>query len=342
VRKFDELKAALFGAQDGLTACHPLNKLSEHALKGSEEAKETLALYVKDGRISHMRDYASACLAQSVNEPHAKFAELFRIGLSDPGLRYWSILGYINSAGKAAYAELMSLAEDTSIPLEQRGHAVKCLARFSKQQFDRGLPTDPGRWEVADLRIAEVRAWAASDYPDGEGYSAPRRHPALDNPTTAFEQIVSRLDKKLAKERDGHDLADPTNWLALAVLDDIGRIQARWDLPSVYLDFLTRFSPINVILETRKFYNGFQLFGAAELIEAQEGYSFNPVEQQPIDDWPAPLVVIASHGGEPFVLDLSKSDGQDAPVETAKHGTGAWKFSRVAGSFCEFLQQLAK
>jgi hypothetical protein len=78
------------------------------------------------------------------------------------------------------------------------------------------------------------------------------------------------------------------------------------------------------------------------LIEAQDGYSFNSVEQQPIEDWPAHLIVIASHGGDPFVLDLSKSDDKDAPVDTAEHGTGDWEFSRVADSFSAFLETLAK
>src|SRR5262249_9692165 len=156
------------------------------------------------------------------------------------------------------------------------------------------------------------KAWAKHGYPDGEGYSPPTRHPALDNPKTSFEKIVSRLDKKLAKERQSkwQDLADPTDWLALGAPDDLERIKARWDLPSIYLDFLTRFSPIKVIIKARRFYNPFWLFGASELIQAQDGYSFNPIEQEPILDWPAHLVVIASHGGDPFVLDLSKSNGK--------------------------------
>lgn len=151
---------------------------------------------------------------------------------------------------------------------------------------------------------------------------------------------MSRLDKKLAKKR--HDLADPTAWLAVAAPEDIQRIKARWALPLIYLDFLTRFSPIKVTIENRKFYNHFQLFGAGELIEAQEGYSFNSVEKRPIEDWPSHLMVIASHGGDPFVLNLSKSDGKDAPVETAEHGAGVWDFSQVAASFSAFLETLAK
>ena len=52
--------------------------------------------------------------------------------------------------------------------------------------------------------------------------------------------------------------------------------------------------------------------------------------------------VIASHGGDPFVLDLSSSDGNDAPVLTAEHGMGEWDFGQVADSFAGFLKSLTK
>ncbi|HEY7330937.1 MAG TPA: SMI1/KNR4 family protein [Gemmataceae bacterium] len=338
-----DLETTLFAAKDGGNACDAINELSKLAQKGNQHAQEALALYVREGRINHMRVYACSCLAESVKEPHVELAALFREGLSVPELRYWSILGYINSAGKDAYEELTKIAGDRLIPLGDRGQAIKCLARFSKRPFDRHLPSDPGHWEETDLRLSEVTTWANEGYPDGQGYSPPSRHTALDQPRTDFEKIVSLLDKKLAKKREKRqDLADPTNWLTVAAPEDIQRLKARWKLPSVYLDFLTRFSPVNVTIENPKLYNHFQLFGAGELIEAQDGYSFDPVEQTPIDDWPPHLVVIASHGGDPFVLDLSKSNGKDAPVDTAEHGMGVWEFSRVADSFQAFLETLAK
>jgi len=342
-KNLDDLKAALFAAKDGGVACDAINTLAKHANRGNNQAKEVLALYVREGRINHMRTFACSCLAESVKEPDGEFAGVFRERLSDPELRYWSILGYINSAGNGAYKELTRIAGDKTIPVGDRGHAIKCLARFSKQPFDRHLPSDPGGWKETDLRLSEVKAWAKASFPDGQGYSRPSRDAALDEPKTAFEKIVSRLDKKLAKKRNKiQDLPDPTNWLALAAPEEIRRIKARWKLPSVYLDFLTKFSPVKVTIESRKFYNPFWLFGAGELMEAQDGYSFDPVEQQPIEDWPAHLVVIASHGGDPFVLDLSESDGKDAPVETGEHGMGVWEFSRVADSFRDFLETLAK
>jgi hypothetical protein len=343
IKNLDDLKTALFAAKDGGVACDAINALAKHASKGNDKAMEVLALYVREGRINHMRSHACSCLAESIQEPNGKFVALFQENLSDPELRYWCILGFIRSAGKSAYKELTRIAEDKTIPLDDRGHTIKCLAVFSKQPFDRHLPSDPGHWKENDLRLAEVKAWAKDGYPDGKGYSMPSRDIALDKPRTALEKVVSRLDMKLAKKRDKRqDLAEPTDWLVLAAPEDIKRIKARWRLPSIYLDFLTRFSPVKVTIENRKFYNHFQLFGAGELIEVQDGYSFNPVERQPLEDWPAHLVVIASHGGDPFVLDLSKSDGKDAPVDTAEHGTGEWEFSQVAKSFLEFLETLVK
>ena len=82
-----------------------------------------------------------------------------------------------------------------------------------------------------------------------------------------------------------------------------------------------------------------QLFGAAELEEAQHGYSFNPIKNEVIAIWPKQYVVIAEMAGDPFVLDLSAAKKGDAPVLTAKHGQGSWKFRKVADTFLEFLQK---
>lgn len=342
-KKINDLRAALFAAKDGSVACDAINSLAKLAKEGTIGAKDVLAAYVFDGPIDHMRTHACASLAKIVTEADAKFATLFRRGLSDEHLRYWSILGCIRSEGKSAFAELTRITRNRDTPLSVRCQAVKCLATFSRQPFDRHLPSDPGRWKEADLRLNEIALWEDKGYPDGQGYSEPKRHPALDEPKTAFEKIASRLDKRLARKRKARqDLADPTDWLAIASPEDIKNVKNRWNLPAVYLDFLQRFSPIQVTIESRRFYNHFQLFGAGELIQAQDGYSFNPIEQKPIDDWPAHLVVIASHGGDPFVLDLSESDGNDAPVATAQHGVGVWEFSNESDSFRHFLEGLAK
>ena len=339
----DELKRLLFSANDGRDACDAINKLAALAKKGNEDARKVMGFYVSEGSIGHMRTHACARLAETVKEPNAEFAELFRRGLTDPEVRYWCTLGYLKCAGRSAYDELIRMAIDKSIRLEERAHAIKCIARFSKRHFDRGLPSDPGHWKETDLRLSELNAWAKGGYQDGEGYMQPIRHPSLDDPNTEFEMIASRLDKKLAKERKKRqDLAEPTNWLTIANPGDIARIKGRWGLPSTYLDFITHFSPLRVIVKGRRFYNCLFLFGANELIEEQKGYSVDPTEGEPLVDWPPHYVVFASHGGDPYVLDLSTSDGTDALVLTARHGEGSWEFKRVAKSFREFLEQLTK
>lgn len=340
--KLDDLKTSLLSTDDGRVACDAIDKLAKLAAKGDNEAKAVLATYVRDGKIKHMKSHACSCLADAIKEPHPGFAAVFHEGLADPDVRYWSILGYVNAAGKAVYPELIRLAEDETLPLEHRAHAIKCISKLSKQKFDRGAPSDPGFWKERHFRLAELRAWAASGYPDGIGYAPPNRHPAIDNPQTDFEKIVHKLDKKLARARKKEqDLAAPTDWIVVADSQDIDRITARWNLPSTYLDFLTRFSPLRVIIRTRKFYNSFWLFGAGDLLVGQNGYAFDPTEKKSIPDWPQYLVVIGSHGGDPYVLDLSRSDGTDAPVLTAEHGAGEWKFEPAADSFTNFLKQLA-
>jgi hypothetical protein len=86
---------------------------------------------------------------------------------------------------------------------------------------------------------------------------------------------------------------------------------------------------------------GLELYGAGDLVRSQDGYSFNPVENKPIPEWPVGYLVIASIAGDPFVLDLSAMKGNDAPVRFALHGQGRWEFKKVASSFLMFLKQLA-
>ena len=342
--KVQKLTESLMAATDGGVACDAINALAKHAAKGDESAKQALADYMLSGQVEHMRDFAGAMLAEEVDESDASLAPQFKAGLTDEAIRLWCILGYANTSGRESYEALTRIAQDESLPVEDRAQAVKCLATSSGQPFDRQLPSDPGEWEETDLRIDEVAAWSHADYPDGGGHTLPTRDPALDKPRTKLEKAAGQLDKRLAKERARQqDPAAPTNWLAVASDTDLDAVTARWDLPSVYLDFLTRFSPIQVLVKKKQFWNGgLQLFGAAELIEAQDGYAFDPVKKRPLRDWPADYVVIASHGGDPFVLDLSSSNGEDAPVLTAEHGTGEWDFEPFAESFEKFLKTLAK
>jgi hypothetical protein len=338
------LSDTLTDTLDGSAACDAINALTKHASKGDEDAKAILAEYMVNGQVEHMRDFACSSLAEIVDDSDSELAAHFDDGISDESIRYWSILGYANTLGSKSYKKLTKLVRDKTLPIEDRAHAVKCLSSLSQQTFDRLLPDDPGEWEEGDIRLEEIVSWAKSGYPDGAGHALPTRHPALDNPVTSLEKTASRLDKRLAKKRSkGQDAANPSNWIAVAGNSEVDEITSRWKLPSVYLDFLTRFSPVQVNIASKRFWNGgLQLFGASELIEAQHGYSFNPVKKKAIRGWPKSYLVIASHGGDPFVLDLKASEGTDAPVLTAEHGTGKWEFEEVEDSFEAFLKSLVK
>jgi hypothetical protein len=121
------LEATLSSTRDGVIACDAMNKLAKLAEKGDRQAMRILAEYVRKGLVGHMRDFACARLAEAVTVANDEFAPLFRDGLSRRNLRYWSILGYVNSKGRSAYKELVALARNTSVPLADRCHAVKCL-----------------------------------------------------------------------------------------------------------------------------------------------------------------------------------------------------------------------
>ncbi|OGD63710.1 hypothetical protein A2160_03425 [Candidatus Beckwithbacteria bacterium RBG_13_42_9] len=93
-------------------------------------------------------------------------------------------------------------------------------------------------------------------------------------------------------------------------------------------------------IEDERFVNGLHLYGTSGLIKSQDGYSYNPIKKEQIDEWPKEYVVIADDGADPYVIDLSQSDGEDAPILFAYHGEGNWDFQESAPSFAEFLQSL--
>jgi hypothetical protein len=299
--------------------------------------------YATSGPLDHVRKYASAQLADLVPAGDKAYADFFEAGLSDPHLVYWSIQGLVRVAGQSSFRALTEFALNPAHDGEDRGKAIREMALLSGQRFIRGLPSDPGHWKATDLPITELQEWAAAGFPAGPGFGPPERSARLDAPKSPLDQIASRLDAKLAKVRKVNpDFVNPTNWLVPATESDIATIQARWRLPSTYLQFLHDFSPLRVHIVGRKYFQGLDLYGAAELLAAQNGYSFNPLTNERIDSWPDEYVVIASHAGDPVVMDLSGGSSDDAPVLTARHGQATWDFSQEAPSFLKFLETLSR
>lgn len=118
------------------------------------------------------------------------------------------------------------------------------------------------------------------------------------------------------------------------------QIKSRWNLPESYLNFLTQSPAEGLDIENDQFENWLHIYGYADLIANQEGYSYNPVTKKIIEVWPKNYIVIADDGADPYVLDLSDPHAKDIPVLFAHHGTGSWDFELYASSFDEFLQKV--
>ena len=185
--------------------------------------------------------------------------------------------------------------------------------------------------------MTEIEAWAKEGYPDGDGYTEPRVHSCLQNPQTAAEKVYASLDSRLAKKREKNtNKAHPTNWLVEASADDMEKVRNSLRLPEYYLDFLSKASPLNVEVKLKE-YGSIDLYGAHELLDAQNGYSFNPVTNEKIDDWPENFIVIASCEADPFCIDCTRDN---SPVFYAAHGMGEWNFDEAFSSLIEFLKAL--
>ena len=104
----------------------------------------------------------------------------------------------------------------------------------------------------------------------------------------------------------------------------------------LFRSFLEKASPLSASLKI-KGYGPVEVYGAHNLTDGQAGYSRNGLTGEPIADWPASYLVIASRFGDPFCLDLAQ---EQSPVWFAFHGEGAWDFSLEFPSLTDFLKAL--
>lgn len=115
----------------------------------------------------------------------------------------------------------------------------------------------------------------------------------------------------------------------------LAEISQKWQLPSVYLEFLQKYSPKSYIFSKMK-----TLHGARGLIKAQMGYSSNAITGERLSDWDENWVVIGHKESDPYIFDLSKKQNDDCPIYQASHGVGKWKFKKVANGFLDFLAKM--
>nr|WP_295863512.1 SMI1/KNR4 family protein [uncultured Chitinophaga sp.] len=338
------LTDTLFAEKDGNKFATLKDKLiRSYAGKDRQAVIEALMRYAREGQLLHWRGSLVAETVRLVAPGESVWRPFFEWALTQPSLAYWATDGLLTTAGRDAYPILVALALNEDRSPEQRAKAIKSLAMYSRQPFDRELPSDPGYWKPAQLRLAELQAWQEQGYPDGAGYAPPQVHPSLLHPGNDFEKLMARLDKQLEKKRrKNKDHANPSDWLTVADEKDIAYIRERWTLPEVYLNFLRYYSPLKVTFTGPDFTEGLSLYGAHELAARQGGYAYNGISGEPLTDWPSHLLVIGDDGADPYCLDLSAIKDGDAPVLMALHGQGDWDFEVYAERFTAFMEELVK
>lgn len=253
-------------------------------------------------------------------------------------LAYHSLEGYAKCAGKDAIEDFLPILNNPKYPLRMRAKAVKLISRLSNQTLDRGLPSEPGDWHAEDLPLGKIDEWLLAGKPDGSGYPVLSRDSALDAPQTRLEKLCAQLDSKLLQRRlDNFDSAHPSNILVPANSDLLASLAKRDLLPSIYLEFLARFSPVQVMLHDHKSLKCLYLYGfAAHLPKNERSESDEP----PLPD---SHFAIARLDDKFYVLHLDESTGIDAPVYLASHKSSKvpkWNAKKVCDSFLDFLEQV--
>lgn len=332
----------LFNAKDGREAHDALEKLWPYNTRLDTKSRKALIEYAKKGKLGHVRKHITARLCELAAADESDLADLFLAGLNDHYIRYWAIEGAATVRGKLVYQELCNIALDDKLEISERANAIKMLARLSRQPFFRGLPSDPGQWKVENLRTEEIGNWRENGYPDGNGCLPPTVDPALKAPRTSIEKAAARLESKLLKFRsaDKDNLINPRNYLSPNSECSIEQLTRQCRLPTNYLEFLARFSPWNIsaYLYVPGIRANFSFYTAQNLFESQT--IFTHIHENRNPDWPAQLIAIGDAWLSPVVLDLSRANGEDAPLLWSDHDEYPVKFRKCARSFTSFLERL--
>lgn len=338
----DQLREKLYEANEGNSAYAIIDKLTKIAKKNESKRSEIIELlmdYSMNTAMLHLRALTVIDVLNLVKENEKQYGDFFKakIQSGDFTAAYYGIEGYSKVMKKEAYEYLVDVLLSRKLNMECEALVVCELAHLSNQPFDIGSPCEHRNWKEKDLRIPEIEKWQNAGCPDGEGYKNPLVHACISNPELPQEKVYAKLDAKLEKKREkNQDKAHPTNWLVRADASDIERVRKQLVLPENYLDFLMKASPLKVEINL-KGYGPTALYGINELEEAQYGYSFNPVENEKIDEWPENYIVIATCFANPFCIDGTKAN---SPVYYSEHDTGVWDFEEVFPSLIDFLKAL--
>jgi hypothetical protein len=109
-------------------------------------------------------------------------------------------------------------------------------------------------------------------------------------------------------------------------------------LPSQAADYIGRYAPSDR-LSLDAVGNPIDLYCSRELSRQVDGYNWNPLTREKIEDWSDTWLLLGDEGADPIIVDLAEGDVATGgcPVLQAPHGEGEWDFSEVAASIPEFV-----
>lgn len=88
--------------------------------------------------------------------------------------------------------------------------------------------------------------------------------------------------------------------------------------------------------------NDICLYGVTHLSNKVNGYSFNPLTGENIEDWNPNWFIIGDEGGDPIIVDLNLAEqNEQCSVYQAIHGCGEWNFREISSSISQFILCIA-
>ncbi|WP_227011614.1 SMI1/KNR4 family protein [Paenibacillus lutimineralis] len=161
----------------------------------------------------------------------------------------------------------------------------------------------------------------------------------MKNRHQRIDAVIEKMQEVLEATR-GQDpefyAKYPMRLITEAEEHDIRAVTEKWRLPDEYLYFLQHYVSESLGWSTDEYIN-LDIYGARDIVQGQLGYSYNPVKNEVILEWPHSYLVIASDEGDPYCIDLSRGD---TAIYTAEHGTGSWDFDIAYDNLEEFLHSV--
>lgn len=106
-------------------------------------------------------------------------------------------------------------------------------------------------------------------------------------------------------------------------------------LPPEFKQYIDNFIPLSDVYFTGVG-NPLEIHCRARISWLMDGYNYNFVLNETIDDWDENWFIFADEGADPVIVKLNEQE-QHSVVYKAMHGAGEWEFEPIADSIGQFL-----